>query len=48
MAVKAYGNLADNNYIMCEGNSDEKFLPLATKHKGVFKDAKGMYKFTKS
>jgi len=28
-------------YVMCEGNADEKFLPLVNKHKGVFKDASG-------
>ena len=44
MAVQAYENLADNDYIMYEGNRDEKFLPLVTKHKGIFKDAKGTYK----
>lgn len=28
-------------YIMCEGNKDEKFFPLVEKHKGVFKDVSG-------
>ena len=28
-------------YIMCEGNKDEKFYPLVEKHKGVFKDVSG-------
>lgn len=23
---------------LCEGNNDEKFIPLVFKHKGVFKD----------
>ena len=30
-------------YIMCEGNADEKFLPLVNKHEGVFRDATGTY-----
>ena len=25
-----------------EGNSDDKFLPLVQKHKGIFKDAMGI------
>ena len=28
-------------YIMCEGNKDEKFYPIIEKHKGVFKDVSG-------
>jgi len=27
---------------ICEGNNDEKFLPLIKKHKGVFMNAKGI------
>lgn len=26
---------------LCEGNNDEKFLPLVKKHKGIFMNAKG-------
>jgi len=26
---------------ICEGNNDERFLPLVNKHKGVFKDVSG-------
>ena len=26
----------------CIGNNDDKFIPLITKHKGVFKDSTGM------
>lgn len=28
---------------LCVGNNDEKFLPLVTKHKGLFKDVTGLY-----
>lgn len=28
---------------LCVGNYEEKFLPLVTKHKGVFKDITGLY-----
>ena len=28
---------------LCVGNYEEKFLPLVTKHKGVFKDVTGLY-----
>ena len=28
---------------LCVGNHEEKFLPLVTKHKGVFKDVTGLY-----
>ena len=27
--------------IMCQGNNDEKFIPLIVKHKGVFRDITG-------
>ena len=27
---------------LCEGNNDEKFLPLIKKHKGIFMNAKGI------
>ena len=27
---------------LCEGNSDEKFIPLIVKHKGVFRDLTGL------
>ena len=39
---------ANDDYMMCEGNNDEKFFPLVTKHQGIFKDAKGKYKLYKS
>lgn len=29
------------DYVICEGNNDERFQPLITKHKGVFKDSTG-------
>lgn len=32
-------------YIVCEGNADDKFLPLVNKHKGIFRDATGTYCF---
>lgn len=35
--------LAKNEMRLCIGNNDEKFLPLVTKHKGVFKDVTGLY-----
>ena len=28
-------------FSLCEGNSDEKFIPLIVKHKGVFRDVTG-------
>ena len=27
--------------VKCEGNNDDKFLPLVNKHKGIFKDVTG-------
>ena len=27
---------------VCEGNNDEKFGPLVAKHKGIFRNVKGM------
>ena len=30
---------------LCEGNSDEKFIPLIVKHKGVFRDVTGILIF---
>ena len=30
---------------LCEGNPDEKFIPLVVKHKGVFRDVTGIIKF---
>ena len=29
----------DDSYSLCEGNNDEKFIPLVIKHKGISKDA---------
>lgn len=31
-----------SNEFVCEGNSDEKFGPLVAKHKGIFRNVKGM------
>jgi len=31
--------------IECEGNNDEKFMPLIERFKGVFKDASGSFYF---
>ena len=28
---------------LCVGNHEEKFLPLVTKHKSIFKDVTGLY-----
>ena len=29
--------------VACEGNNDEKLRPLIEKHKGLFKDASGIW-----
>jgi len=34
-----------NEEKICVGNSDEKFRPLITKHKSVFKDSTGMLRY---
>ena len=34
-------NFGSAAQVECEGNSDEKFTPLTTRFKGVFKDASG-------
>ena len=31
----------DEDFILCEGNNDEKFHPLIVKHKGIFRDVTG-------
>ena len=33
-------------HAFCEGNSDEMFLPLVDKHKGVFKNVPGIIIFS--
>jgi len=35
----------ENQYVLCEGNNDEKFYPLVLKHNGIFKDSSGMYNY---
>lgn len=30
------------DYVICEGNNDERFQPLIIKHKGIFKDSTGI------
>ena len=29
------------DYVICEGNNDERFQPIIIKHKGIFKDSTG-------
>ena len=31
----------NDDYMLCEGNNEQKFHQLIVKHKGIFKDAKG-------
>ena len=35
------GEPEQEKFTLCEGNSDEKFIPLIVKHKGVFRDVTG-------
>jgi len=35
-------NDRENQFILCEGNNDEKFFPLVVKHNGLFKDSTGV------
>lgn len=41
-SVEACDDEATSDEIVCEGNNDEKFGPLVAKHKGVFRNVKGM------
>lgn len=31
----------NRNYVMCEGNKDDRFQPLIIKYKGIFQDSTG-------
>ena len=41
-SVEACDDEATSDEFVCEGNNDEKFGPLDAKHKGVFRNVKGM------
>ena len=41
-SVETCDDEATSDESVCEGNNDEKFGPLVAKHKGVFRNIKGM------